>query len=133
MKASTVIYKICIFCRVILKMVVCSYLEIRFIFILDLCHHVVSLHYNSRIEEYVRYWKILKLTTSGHRCLCILASILVPVICTCKQNLSNIFFKLTIYYMGYNGSLCLQEELSMEYQYSNLFYTVTQYKGLLRN
>ena len=31
------------------------------------------------------------------------------------------FFKSTIYYMGCDGSLCLQEELCMEYQYPNLF------------
>ena len=31
------------------------------------------------------------------------------------------FFKSTIYYTGYNGSPCLQEELCMEYQYPNLF------------
>jgi len=42
-------------------------------------------------------------------------------------------FKSTIYYTGHDGSLCLQKELCMEYQYSNLFYAVTQYKGLLRN
>ena len=43
------------------------------------------------------------------------------------------FFKSTIYYMGCDGSPCLQEELCMEYQYSNLFYVVTQHKGLLKN
>jgi len=31
------------------------------------------------------------------------------------------FFKSTIYYMGRDGSPCLQEELYMEYQYPNLF------------
>jgi len=35
------------------------------------------------------------------------------------------FFKSTIYYMGCNGSPCLQKELCMEYQYPNLFYTIT--------
>ena len=35
------------------------------------------------------------------------------------------FFKSTIYYMEHDGSLCLQEELCMEYQYPNLFYAVT--------
>jgi len=33
----------------------------------------------------------------------------------------HFFFKSTIYYTGHNGSPCLQEELCMEYQYSNLF------------
>ena len=32
-----------------------------------------------------------------------------------------IYFKLTIYYTGRDDSPCLQEELCMEYQYSNLF------------
>ena len=32
-----------------------------------------------------------------------------------------IFFMSTIYYMERDGSLCLQEELCMEYQYPNLF------------
>jgi len=32
-----------------------------------------------------------------------------------------LFFKSTIYYMGHNGSPCLQKELCMEYQYSDLF------------
>ena len=43
------------------------------------------------------------------------------------------FLKSTIYYMRHDDSLCLQEELCIEYQYPNLFYAVTQYKGLLRN
>ena len=43
------------------------------------------------------------------------------------------FFKSTIYYIGHNSSLCLQKELYIEYQYSNLFYAVTQHKELLRN
>jgi len=30
------------------------------------------------------------------------------------------FFKSTIYYMEHDGSLCLQEELYMKYQYPNL-------------
>ena len=36
-------------------------------------------------------------------------------------SISFFFFKSTIYYMGRDGSLCLQEELCMEYQYPNLF------------
>jgi len=43
------------------------------------------------------------------------------------------FFKSIIYYMEHNNSPCLQEELCTEYQYPNLFYAVTQHKGLLRN
>ena len=48
-------------------------------------------------------------------------------------DVNNFFFKSTIYYMGHDGSPCLQEELCMEYQYPNLFYAVTQHKELLRN
>ena len=32
-----------------------------------------------------------------------------------------LFFKSTIYYIGGDGSPCLQEELYIEYQYPNLF------------
>ena len=39
---------------------------------------------------------------------------------TYSKALITIFFKSTIYYTGYDGNLCLQEELCMEYQYSNL-------------
>ena len=38
-----------------------------------------------------------------------------------KWNGYFFFFKSTIYYMRCDGSLCLQEELCMEYQYPNLF------------
>ena len=31
------------------------------------------------------------------------------------------FFKSIIYYMEYDGILCLQKELYIKYQYSNLF------------
>jgi len=38
-----------------------------------------------------------------------------------KLTLKEVFFKSTIYYTECDGSPCLQEELCMEYQYSNLF------------
>ena len=39
----------------------------------------------------------------------------------CHVTMVIFFFKSTIYYTGHDGSLCLQEELCMEYQYPNLF------------
>ena len=38
------------------------------------------------------------------------------------------FFKLAIHYIGCDSSLCLQEELYMEYQYPNLFIQLSNIK-----